>query len=148
MQLEKYDVKVTKDGNRYEFVSIGNKGSILKVIEFAPINQAETIYNLGFGDVDPLTGNWDDKAVSNNGDRNRVLATVAGSVVDFLNRRPTVTVFAAGSTPLRNILYQRTLERFWNEVAESYEVLGFTESDEWVLFEQKARFRAFLVRRE
>ena len=132
MQLEKYDVRTTENRNRFEFASVGRNGSILKVVEFTPLLEDELIYNLGFGDVDPLTGSWDDKAITNNGDRNKILVTVAALVVSFLDEHPTVTVYAEGSTPTRNKLYQRTIDRFWEEISESYDVKGYTESGDLV----------------
>ena len=132
MQLEKYDVRTTENRNRFEFASVGRNGSILKVVEFTPLVEDELIYNLGFGDVDPLTCSWDDKAITNNGDRNKLLVTVAALVVSFLDEHPTVTVYAEGSTPTRNKLYQRTIDRFWEEISESYDVKGYTESGDLV----------------
>ena len=129
-------------------MSVGKKGSIRKLVEFTPLNQEGTLYNLGFGDVNPITGDWDDKVVSNNGDRNKVLATVANLVVDFLEENPSATIFAKGSTPNRNLLHQRTIERFWNEIIEMYEVQGLTEHDTWISFERKEPFSAFLIMRK
>jgi hypothetical protein len=34
------------------------------------------MYNLGFGDYNEITGLIDDKVITNNGDREKVLATV------------------------------------------------------------------------
>lgn len=148
MQLEKYDVRATESHNRFEFVSIGSNGSILKVVEFTPLDEAGFIYNLGFGDVNALTGDWDDKAVTNNGDRNKILATVANIVVAFLDKHPTVSVYAEGSTSIRNVLYQRTIERFRDEISESYDITGYTESGNWVPFERGESFFAFLINRK
>lgn len=148
MQLEKYDVRATENHNRFEFVSIGSNGSILKVVEFTPLDEAGVIYNLGFGDVNALTGDWDDKAVTNNGDRNKILATVANIVVAFLDKYPTVSVYAEGSTPIRNVLYQRTIERFRDEISEAFNIMGYTESGGWVAFDQGESFIAFLINRK
>ena len=146
MQLEKYDVRTTENRNRFEFVSVGRSGAVLKVVEFIPLYEDGRIYNLGFGDINPVTGDWDNKAVTNNGDRNKILATVAALVVAFLDGHPTVTVYAEGSTPSRNRLYQRTIAGFWEEITESYAVKGYTESGDWVAFERGGPFTAFLIR--
>ena len=117
MQLEKYEVRTVDAHDRFEFVSVGSNGAILKVVEFISLDEERYIYNLGFGDVNSLTGEWDDKSVSNNGDRNKILATVGSIVVSFLDIYTEAAVYAEGSTPIRilHILYQRTIERFWSQ---------------------------------
>ncbi|GAB3024730.1 DUF6934 family protein [Spirosoma pulveris] len=148
MQLEKYEVRTVNAHNRFEFVSIGNNGAILKVIEFTSLDEDGYIYNLGFGDVNPLTGEWDDKSISNNGDRNKILATVGSIVVSFLDMHTEAAVYAEGSTGIRNILYQRTIERLWEEISRLYDVRGYNEIGEWVAFEQGGPFVAFLIKRK
>ncbi|ADB42319.1 DUF6934 family protein [Spirosoma linguale] len=148
MQLERYEVHTVNAHDRFEFVSVGNNGDILKVVEFIVLDEDGHIYNLGFGDVNPLTGEWDDKSVSNNGDRNKILATVGSIVVSFLDTYTEAAVYAQGSTRIRNILYQRTIERFWQEIAGLYDVRGYKETGEWVSFERGGPFIAFLIKRK
>ncbi len=102
MNQATYQVQVVEQ-NSYAFMSIGKKGIILKVVEFAEIR--EGIYNLGFGDYDFATKDVDDKTVSDNGDTEKVLATVVGIVREFIEDNPTCSVFVAGSTPSRTRLY-------------------------------------------
>ena len=52
---------------RFEFVSEGPNGTILKRIQLQPIKEAD-FCNLAFGDVDTKTNSIDDLAVSNNRD--------------------------------------------------------------------------------
>ena len=74
MNLPVYELDVGEGFTTFEFISEGHKGEIPKMItftEFAPL-----VYNLGFGDRNVETGKLDDFAVSNNGDTEKVLATV------------------------------------------------------------------------
>lgn len=59
----------------FEFVSIGPNGRINKLVQYTPTNYKD-LYNLGFGDKNIDTGEIDDNAISNNGDSEKVLATV------------------------------------------------------------------------
>jgi len=57
------------------------------------------IYNLGFGDWNEEKGDIEDMVATNNLDRQKVLATVADTVLDFTGSHPVTFVFAQGSTP-------------------------------------------------
>ncbi|GEM_PF-1802073 len=48
----------------FEFISEGSKGKIPKVIKFSKTNLAG-MYNLAFGDRNIVTGEIDDKVISN-----------------------------------------------------------------------------------
>ena len=74
MNLPKYDV-VSNTSHTYEFISEGKNGKIYKSVSFQETN-IEGVYNLGLVDKNPITGQVDDKVVSNNGDRDKVLSTV------------------------------------------------------------------------
>lgn len=84
MNIEHYQLKSGLELLSYEFVSEGPKGFITKRIQFTLVNR-QGVYNLAFGDKDPVTGEIDDKVVSNNGDSEKVLATVVGAVFAFLD---------------------------------------------------------------
>ena len=63
-------------------------------------------YNLGFGDKNEKTGDIDDNVITNNGDSQKVLATVASSLVQFTEQYPNAMVYATGSTKARTRLYR------------------------------------------
>src|SRR5690606_6768889 len=83
----------------YEFYSYGPKGKIKKVIQYQQVSSDEEIFNPGFGDVEVETGNVNDLSVSNNQDTKKVLATVAQTVLAFMEERPKAIIMAKGSTP-------------------------------------------------
>ncbi len=82
MKQERYKVSVDAAIETYEFESVGNKGVIRKRVMFRLI-EPPNIYNLGFGDADPLTDEIDDLTVTNNRDSQKILAAVAATVLDF-----------------------------------------------------------------
>ena len=79
MKVERYNLKTSSKGRRYEFVSEGPRGTIRKLIEFQETYDSG-LFNLAFGDKDPLTGEMDDLSISDNGDVQKVLATVVAAV--------------------------------------------------------------------
>ena len=105
MNVEKYLLKSGQKFTRFEFVSEGTKGAIRKLIEFQETNDAE-LFNLAFGDENPETDEINDLAVSDNGDTEKVLATVVAAVYVFFDNNPSVFVYATGSTKARTRLYR------------------------------------------
>ncbi len=143
---EVYKLSTKNDFYGFEFVSEGTKGKIEKVIIFGE-TPVENLYNLGFGDKDILTGEIDDLAVSDNGDTDKVLATVVDAVLLFTEKYPHFSVFAEGSTPSRTRLYRMGIQRYWEEIENLFEVWGFFQ-EEWEEFIPNRNYQAFLVKRK
>ena len=76
MRKEHYQLEVGKASLVFEFTSEGHKGLVKKRVIFEQIGKTN-IFNLAFGDVDETTDEFDDFVVTNNGDSEKVLATVA-----------------------------------------------------------------------
>jgi len=53
MNIKKYETLNDQDHLTYQFISRGPKGSIVKIILYAPMDLPglEKVYNLGFGDL-------------------------------------------------------------------------------------------------
>lgn len=88
-----------------------------------------------------------DSVKSNNGDRQKILTTVAQTVFKFMEDKPNVTIIAQGSTPARTRLYQMGIASFWDEINEHFEIDGLVD-DRWEYFEKKRNYTAFLLRRK
>lgn len=127
MNLERYNLIGDQQQERYEFLSKGPKGEIRKVIQYHLMG--ENVYNLGFGDWDEANQEVNDKVRSNNNDREKVLATVANSVVRFLRSHPNAIVFAQGETPAKTRLYQMAINREQVPNNKSYKVRGICEGN-------------------
>ena len=147
MEQEQYPIRANSQVNVYEFVSFGNKGHISKRIEYYPLDESKLFFNLSFVDVDSVTGEISDRAVSNNGDSQKVLATVAATTIDFTDRYPDAVVYATGSTPARTRLYRMGIANNLNEVKNDFEVWGYING-QWSDFEKGIDYEAFLVKRK
>nr|WP_202803351.1 hypothetical protein [Pedobacter arcticus] len=130
----------------FEFVSESNKNVIPKLVRYQETN-LKGLYNLAFGDKNFQTGEIDDKAISNNGDSEKVLATVVATVYAFTDKYPKSWIYATGSTKARTRLYRMGISKYLKEIQSDFEILGETAS-EWKEFEIGKEYDGFLVRRK
>jgi hypothetical protein len=148
MQQEKYPFVRGEEFYHYEFFSEGPKGKIKKVVRYTLVQAYPVkIYNLGFGDLIEGENEIDDEVITDNKDGQKVLSTVAATVIDFTTNNPGVFVFAKGSTDVRTRLYQMGITSILNEVSEWFAILGFAD-EEWQTFEKGKNYEAFLVKRK
>ena len=145
MKLPKYEIEAEDSLQVFEFVSEGPKGSIPKLIKFSETT-LKGFYNLAFGDKDLLTGEIDDKVVSNNGDSEKVLATIVSAVYAFTDQENEAWIYATGSTPARTRLYRMGITKYLEEVKQDFNVFGLLNG-EWENFEKDIDYTAFLARR-
>jgi hypothetical protein len=141
-----YKVETSLDFKTFEFISVGLKGSITKVVRYTEIN-VKGFYNLGFGDKDPVTGFISDLIVTNNGDSHKVLATVAKTLYAFIDLNPGAVVIATGSTEARTRLYRMGITNNLEAIEKDFFVFGLTESA-WKPFHKNITYGAFLVYRK
>ncbi len=144
MNLKIYPHKAFPDSNTFEFISKGPAGKIRKVVCFQPTEIID-VYNLAFGDK--KESHIDDLSVSNNGDKEIILATVAHLVDVFTEAFPSAWIFATGSTPSRTRLYQIAIHKYINEIEMQFEVYGELE-EKWEPFTPKKNYQGFLVRKK
>jgi hypothetical protein len=152
LQIEGFDVSTssyeTNASNAFttfEFFSEGPKGTIKKIVRYTQIESTNS-YNLVFGDEDPETGIVDDRIISNSSDHKKVLATVASTLLIFLENYPEAAVFAVGSTSTRTRLYQMGIANNLELINLGFTVWGLVEG-KWEFFERGSNYSAFLVRR-
>ena len=146
MKLPKYHLKSNERLTTFEFISEGPKGFIHKLIQFTPTNLKD-VYNLSFGDKDHNTGGVNDASISNNGDSEKVLATVVASVYAFTDKNPNAWVYATGSTKSRTRLYRMGITKYSLTVKKDFEIYGETGED-WEVFKKDKTYEGFLVRRK
>ena len=150
MNMEKYTFKIDKSYTAFEFESHGPNGSITKLIRYSYFDKSEDgilILNLAFGDIEGNEQSIDDTAISNNKDRDKVLATVANSVLEITNHYLSIAVHATGSTPSRTRLYQMGINANKEEIETLFDIKGLTSSG-WEKFEKGGNYSAFLVTRK
>ncbi len=147
MNLQRYVYFASNDFQDYEFYSNGPNGKIRKVIMYTKIQDSPAMYNLAVGDADFDTGVVYDNVISNNKDRDIVLATVANTINEFSDRYGNCWIFATGSTPSRTRLYQMGIARLWNDISIDFEVYG-DKNGNWQQFQQNVNYSPFLVKRK
>ena len=145
MNLPKYPVIVSDDLHVFEFFSEGPRGHIKKGVFYTLIGN--DLYNLGFGDWVETSQDLDDSSRTNNGDPDKVLATVASTAIAFTNRFPAARIFIEGSTAARTRLYQISIGFNLEEISEDFDIQGFT-SEEWETFRRGRNYKAFLISRK
>ena len=146
MRFKTYPLEANESLMTFEFVSEGPKGFIEKRIQFTLINREE-VYNLAFGDKDLSSGEIDDLAISNNGDSEKILATVVSAVYAFCDKNPHCWILAIGSTASRTRLYQIGIGKYYNDLTEEFEIYGQFE-DNWELYKLGKNYLAFLAKRK
>ncbi len=146
MKVEKYHLKSDNTLTYFEFISVGSKGAIRKIIEFQATSSSG-LYNLAFGDKNPETGELDDLAISNNGDTQKVLGTVVAALYAFFDRNPKAIVYATGSTPVRTRLYRMGITKFYDEIQNDFYLYGRI-GDKLYVFETGIEYEGFIAQRK
>ena len=145
MQVEKYQFKKGIEKYFFEFNSEGPKGVIKKVVQYQSIKgYNNTVFNLAFGEWDDTKKKINDKTVSNNADREKILATVAATVIQFMEEHPYAIIIAVGSTPSRTRLYQMGISKYWKEISHLFAIKGYRNSA-WENFQQGTNYEGFLL---
>lgn len=146
MNIENYHLIPNNASTRFEFMSIGSRGMINKVIEFQP-SSIPSVFNLAFGDKFSNDNVFDDLAVSNNGDTQKVLGTVIAALNIFFDVHPNAIVYATGSTPARTRLYQIGINKFYEEAIKDFYLYGQID-DKLYMFEKGKNYDGFIVKRK
>jgi len=146
MKLDRYELKAGRSLTTFEFLSEGKKGKIIKVVQFQQMN-LPNLYNLAFGDKDLVTGQVQDLAVTDNGDSEKVLATVVAAVYAFAFKYPEAWVYATGSTEARTRLYRMGINKYFDIVQEDFDIMG-EDQNEWEWYKKDKDYQAFAVHRK
>jgi hypothetical protein len=147
MNLSKYEYHANEEYISFTFSSIGPRGIIKKVVTYEPMNtfiNGIPIINLAFGDWNEQLQKVDDSIVSNNDDRDKVLATVASTVLLYLEKHGQKFIFAVGITPVKTRLYQMGINAHLVEIEALFIIKGLFKGV-WLPFESGRNFDAFLI---
>lgn len=148
MNKEYYALETHNDRMEFEFCSEGPKGKIAKGIKYQFMYGNEVpFYNLAFGDLNGQTGEINDLSISDNADKELILATVAASVIMFTDNFPGAAIHAEGSTPSRTRLYQIAIASNYDDIVNLLSVFGY-KNGSWHVFEKNVNYEAFVVMRK
>jgi hypothetical protein len=146
MKYESYDaVRISDDLSSFDFLSKGHRGDLLKQIVFEPFRNG-TIYQLVFGNL-VAENEIDDFSINDNGDRNKILATVVQVVDNYTKRYPERMIYFRGSTPSRTRLYRMAIGLNLEEFSLTFDIYGETPNG-IVPFCKNLEVVAFLIKRK
>ncbi len=146
MKLDQYKLKAEQDFTTFEFLSEGAKGKIVKLVQFQQIEKTN-VYNLAFGDFNPVTGELDDKIVTGNRDSEKVLASVVAAIYSFTEHYPDTWVYAIGSTEARIRLYRMGINKYFDIANNDFSILGEHQSG-WEWYRKGREYMAFAVHKK
>ena len=144
MNKPTYPIQFSANNKIFRFKSIGENGVIHKIVQFQIIK--DNIYNLGFGDFDPITKMVDDEARSNNADLEKVLATILSIITVFFDSYPDAIIYFEGSSPSRIRLYQIVINLFHEELLNSYQIFG-TANGIVESFKKNVNYESFYIKK-
>jgi len=125
-------------------VSIGNKGKFIKKVIFSETDQ-DGLYNLSLGDYNTKTKEIDYYSISDNGGRDKILATVVACLFSFLKYNPKAWIYTYGSTPARTRLYRMGISNHLSETINDFEIFGELEQG-WERFKSNTNYRSFIIK--
>ncbi|SOD88393.1 DUF6934 family protein [Spirosoma fluviale] len=116
-----YQFTTSKEVLRFNFISVGHR-TIHKVIIYQKL-PPPNLYNLVLADIDKYN-QLDDFSISDNGDRDKILATVIQTMFVFFEQYPNASVSFVGSTPARTRLYQAAIARELDVATQRLAIYG------------------------
>jgi hypothetical protein len=105
-------------------------------------------FNLGFGDLDLKTREINDEIITNNGDGQKVLATVVSTLYSFTGKNPDAYVYATGSSESRTRLYRMGITNNLEELKKDFFVFGLRNDNVFESFIVGEDYLGFLVTRK
>jgi hypothetical protein len=128
----------------FEFDSISENKTIKKVVIYEALEGFENLYQLGFGDLTE-DGKVDFIAVSKNKDRDKILATVAQTMVVFFENYPNKMLYFRGSTYTRTRLYRSLISKFIEIIELYFKVMGLKSDGSPEVFIKNQDYSAFII---
>ena len=147
MAIERYEIQTSIKSRYFEFISTGINGNIVKVVKYTHLKYDTNVFNLGFGDKNSETGHLNDSVTTNNGDTDKVLATVAYTIYEFFEEFPDAIVYISGVTPSRTRLYQINISKFFDHISNDFEVLGELEEG-FERFKKNINYLGFAIKQK
>jgi hypothetical protein len=94
-----------------------------------------------------MTDELDDTVVSNNGDTEKILTTVAATIFNFFEKYPNAIVYAKGSTLGRTRLYKIGISNNIEKLEQNFIIMGYTTDDKWEIYNKERFYSAFFIKK-
>ena len=156
MNYDQYtNLRFTEDYHLFLFYSEGPKGRITKLVGYFPMDDLPDSYNLSFGTV-KINQDGDEyldgDEISDNGDRDKILATIASTAFRFTDKYPDSSIYFSGSNKIRTRLYQMAINHAYDELSERFSIFGDISSDldthDFQNFVSGTNYTGFLVKKK
>ncbi len=144
MKFPQYSFSTETNHDVYKFTSVGPKGEIKKMVLYTRTGLGN-LYNLAFGDYNEYDGSLDDISVSDNKDTQKILATVASTLVIFLKNHPKAWVVAEGSTTARTRLYRIGITQNLTDISDEFAIFGYHILRGWEPFTGNKEYERFMI---
>ncbi|MDR3697816.1 DUF6934 family protein [Mucilaginibacter sp.] len=151
MDINRYDdIKFSTDFKTFSFISTGPKGNLVKVVQFIDFRHVQASHNLALGtrrgDV------IDYNETTDNGDRDRILATIFHIATAFSHGYPDQRIFIRGRNQATTRLYRGTINHEYLNIIKEFIIYGgiYVENEGRYNFEQfisSKQYDAFLFER-
>jgi hypothetical protein len=144
MSKPKYTLKsISEDSLRFEFESISPEKTVLKVVEFEPIDEEGLYFNLALIDIDE-NGDYSDNIVTDNKDTEKVFGTIANIIDYFFEKYPKRRILIFSDDPLRIRLYRMIISNYSQEKEQNWSFYGLLD-EKFKLFEKGKNYEAFMI---
>lgn len=146
MELNKpfYPYQLSEDALRFDFHSVSNTKRIHKVVQYSPIPDNDSIFQLSFGDLKD-DDTLDFLTVSDNQDMKKILTTVIQTIFKFFELKPDKTIVFIGSTETRTRLYRIIINKLIDEMELYFNIIGIKEDGNQEPFTKNQQYLAFLI---
>lgn len=104
-----------------------------------------SLYNLAFGDCNECDDDLDDLSVSDNRDTQKILATVAATLLVFIKNHPETWVVAQGSTKARTRLYRIGISKNLEHIPNEFVIFGHHAVTGWEPFVLNEEYERFMI---
>lgn len=141
---EYWPLEVSEENRVYTFLSCGPSGNIDMTIQFTPTEE-NGIFNLAFGILD-RGGKMDDVIINNNGDRNKIIATVIAAINEFTYHYPGKLAYFSGHTKERNKLYKGALSIYLEQWLQGYTIWALKEDNSFELFKKNTSYFGYIIK--
>lgn len=146
MKYQTYEGTIAKDYSSFDFISIGRKGQIRKRIIFTQTSDKELV-SLALVDL-RHDDTFDDQVVTDNGDRDKILATVAKAVRIYTDKYPDKWIAFQGNTTARTRLYRVAISLHIVELSKEFEIYGLLNDNKPRIFSVGVPYMVFLVKKK
>ena len=148
MKYEYYaDLTIADDFSVFEFDSVGKRGNFKKRVRFVE-TQLPDVYNLSLVNV-KMNSEPDDQTIIDNGDRDKILATIFCAIYAYTLNYPKRWIYFSGNTDAKTRLYRMAISLNLEELSFWFEIYGEVANGEEVLpFRKGMAIEGFFIRRK